>query len=361
MAKAKLQKYVKHAVLGGNIFAIVLLWLCCMSTWLHPESSPKLALMGLFFPGFVILDLIFVFIWLPVNYKRAWIPLAGLLPCISFLLDYFPISFSKEVPPGCIKLVTWNIDNFGLVNKDRVEAKRLTLEYLKTCDADIICLQEGYLESQCPDSFLNYVDSAGYQIDGYNGRSIMTRFPIIEMDTIPYESRIFEGCKGNGSKWYKLKMGNDTILLINNHLESNHLEDKSKKEYLESIENREVNKLKTTGQNLGNLLSASAAYRGPQVDSLVSFIDRHPNIPILLCGDFNDTPISYTYQRLKSRLTSAFRQSGSGMGISYNQKGFWVRIDHLFMSEHWQSYNTHIDNTVSTSDHYPLVSWLKIE
>ncbi|MCQ2196922.1 MAG: endonuclease/exonuclease/phosphatase family protein [Bacteroidaceae bacterium] len=358
--KAKLNRIAKQVVLVANVVAILLLWLCCLSTSFHPDEWPKMALMGLLFPGFVILDLIFILIWLPFNYKRAWIPLAGLLPCLGYVIDYCPLSFHSEAPSGSIKVMTWNTDNFGMVSKDREESKKIILEYLKNCDADIICLQETSTH-QYPDSFENYLDSIGYERDDFNGRSILTRFHILEKDTIAYTSKIYTGCKGNGSKWYKLQMGNDTILLINNHLESNHLEDKSKKEYLESIEDPEIDKIKESSQNLLSKLKMGVSYRGPQVDSLVQFIDKHKDMPIVFCGDLNDTPISYTYQRISSRLTSAFRQSGSGIGISYNQKGFWVRIDHIFVSNHWRTYNTHIDTSIKSSDHYPLISWLKME
>ena len=81
--------------------------------------------------------------------------------------------------------------------------------------------------------------------------------------------------------------------------------------------------------------------------------------PVVVCGDLNDSPISYSCHRLSSRLKSAFRQSGNGLGLSYNQKGFYFRIDHIFVSDYWQTYETHVDKTVPWSDHYPMITYLK--
>ena len=80
---------------------------------------------------------------------------------------------------------------------------------------------------------------------------------------------------------------------------------------------------------------------------------------VIMCGDHNDTPISYTYQKTARNLNSAFRESGNGIGVSYNQKGFFFRIDHVFISEDWESCKTYIDTQMEMSDHYPLVTYLR--
>ena len=38
--------------------------------------------------------------------------------------------------------------------------------------------------------------------------------------------------------------------------------------------------------------------------------------PVILCGDFNDTPASYTYRTVKGDLTDGFRDCGSGFGYT---------------------------------------------
>ena len=48
-----------------------------------------------------------------------------------------------------------------------------------------------------------------------------------------------------------------------------------------------------------------------------------------------------------------------GLGLSYNQKGFYFRIDHVFVSDYWQTYETHVDKSAPWSDHYPMITYLK--
>lgn len=356
-----LRKYIKVATLVMNIIAILALWLCCISTWLHPDKFPHLSLMGLLFPGFLLFDLSFIIIWGLVNYRRAWIPLAGLVPCIGFILDYCPFNLHGEVPQECIKVLTYNTNNYGNMEEDKEEGKRITTEYIKNSDADIICLQESGGKGVVVEAFLEYMDSIGYVHDEHHGNILLSRFPILEMDTFTYATHLEKGIAGNSSKWYKVQCGKDTIIVVNNHLESNRLKPEIKDEYVANFDDPEYESIKKSGHTIGSRLTASNAYRAPQADSLVAFVNRNPGQHIIMCGDYNDTPISYTYQRIKSCLTNAFRQSGRGIGISYNQRGFWVRIDHIFVSDNCKTYNTTIDNSIKSSDHYPLISWVKIQ
>ena len=59
-------------------------------------------------------------------------------------------------------------------------------------------------------------------------------------------------------------------------------------------------------------------------------------------------------------LTDCFVTTGRGIGLSYNQKAFSFRIDHIFCSKDIQPYNCQIDDKMDASDHYPVICWLKI-
>ena len=108
---------------------------------------------------------------------------------------------------------------------------------------------------------------------------------------------------------------------------------------------------------VGKMAKASRA-RGPQVDSVMQYIRQADCRAVVACGDFNDAPVSYTCQRFSSVLQDAYRQSGSGLGLSYVEKGFYFRLDHVFVSDYWQTYETGVDKSVKLSDHYPLVTYL---
>ena len=93
-------------------------------------------------------------------------------------------------------------------------------------------------------------------------------------------------------------------------------------------------------------MAGASRLRGPQVDSVLNYVKASGREAVIVCGDFNESPISYSCHRLSSELTSAFRQSGNGLGLSYNQKGFYFRIDHVFVSDYWQTYETHVARSV---------------
>ena len=107
-------------------------------------------------------------------------------------------------------------------------------------------------------------------------------------------------------------------------------------------------------------LGKYAAIRAAEVEAVRRYIEGHRQYPTIVCGDFNDTPISYTHYALSQGLTDCYAASGRGIGLSYNQKGFWVRIDHILCSSDFTPYNCQVDSEIDYSDHYPMVCWLKM-
>lgn len=105
-------------------------------------------------------------------------------------------------------------------------------------------------------------------------------------------------------------------------------------------------------------MAHAATIRSPQVDIVLKYIKRDRSRYVIVCGDFNDSPISYTCNRFGKKLVSAFVESGNGPGYSYNKDLFYVRIDHVFHSENLKSFATQIDRSIKTSDHYPLITYI---
>ncbi|MDE6011388.1 MAG: AP endonuclease, partial [Prevotella sp.] len=70
-------------------------------------------------------------------------------------------------------------------------------------------------------------------------------------------------------------------------------------------------------------------------------------------------PISYTRCVVSQSLTDCFVESGCGLGLSFNQKGFNFRIDHIMCSQHFTPYNCTVDANMDASDHNPIICWLE--
>lgn len=126
---------------------------------------------------------------------------------------------------------------------------------------------------------------------GYTNRiACYSRFPILSARVLDYASSY------NGSVLYELKLNEDTITLINNHLESNKLTKADKDIYEEILKAPETEKVKSGARLLLHKLAEASAIRAPQADTIAREIasSRHPSV--IVCGDFNDTPISYAHR-----------------------------------------------------------------
>lgn len=353
-----LKTLVLRLFVGANVATLLLLSLCGLSSYLSPESFPRLSMAGLVYPLFLLFNLLFIPFWLVFHVRYVWVPLAGLLLNFPFIRAYCPLNLPRKVPEDAIKVLTYNIHAFGESGADPADSRAI-LDYLLQSDADIVCLQEAYLYSRIRrDTLEAAMQAAGYhtlRVDEGPDRGLIcfSRFPALSVSAIPYPSET------NASMLCQLLCGGDTLYLLNNHFESNKLTQDDKAHYKEMLTEPERGKMESGARLLMDKMSKAAAIRAVQVDSVAACLRSLRTCPVVLCGDFNDSPISYTCQRLTRLLTSAYEQSGNGPGISYNQRGFYVRIDHILFSDAWESYGSCVDKSIAFSDHYPLYTYLK--
>lgn len=355
MAKGKKKKRVGQALIGilvgANLFTILLLWLCVGCAYITPEVFPQPSLVCLTFPVILFFNLLFLLLWILVRIRMVWLPLAGMLCMGLFIQDYCPLRMpfaSKANTDSTLCLITLNAG--GITSS---EFDSLT-DYVERMNPDILCLQElnnGWLWTE---RTLDWTHKGKYERIISNGRAILTRFPILS-DTL----QIKMPSSSNGIIAIWMDVNGDSVMLCNCHLESNRLDPEDKDQYKEAIRDPKEEHLRQSGKLLARKLIRSASKRAQQTDTLCNWIDRHEDTSVILCGDFNDTPISYACLKMGRRLRSAYTESGAGIGISFNQGGFPVRIDHAYHSADWQSVHTYIDRSLSLSDHYPLVTYLR--
>ena len=349
----QLKTITVNLIAGANVATVLLMILAGYADRINPVEHPMLSCMGMAFPGFLIANLLFLFFWLTFKWKKAWIPVVGYVIVYGPITLYMPLHISQTPPEGTIKLISYNVCQYG-GNYKYEQGFEKVHEYLTEQDADIVCLQEDV------DTWRRYVKQWYEKIYPYNdttifnpqdacinGVGIHTKYPIIRKERIPYES------SGNGSVAYFLQVGNDTVLVINNHLEGTHLSNEDRDKYKQMISG----KMKFLIEKLGKY----AAKRAPEAEAVHDYIEAHRHYPIIVCGDFNDNPISYSRRTIAQGLTDCYQETGKGIGLSYNQKGFFVRIDHILVSDHFEPYNCHIDSKMDASDHNPIICTLKMK
>ncbi len=331
---------------------ILLMWVVCLSTYLSPVLHPRVSQAGLLFPIFLGLNVAFIFFWLFVSKRWLLLPLFGIASCWSYVRDYCPINFDKKMAGSNILFLSYNVAGLTAAPTDIFDGQK-AVDYITSSGADIICLQECPKSGKIYSSLTHKLDSMHYHVKNDVGMCIISRWPFIG-DAV-YKTA---GAFGNGSLAWRISMDGDTVLVINNHLQSNGISAGEKSEYNDAIESYDKDKMKASGKLLFSRLIKAAGKRAEQTDTVCQLISRYSGYKIIVAGDMNDTPISHTFQRFSGLLKSAFRESGNGLGISFSGKGFPVRIDHIFVSKDWQTDSTHVDATIKASDHRPILTRL---
>jgi endonuclease/exonuclease/phosphatase family metal-dependent hydrolase len=108
------------------------------------------------------------------------------------------------------------------------------------------------------------------------------------------------------------------------------------------------------------LLGAAFLMRAEQAEIVAEDIQKLNAKYLIVCGDFNDTPISYAYRVVKSSMGDAFVEAGTGLGTTYNQHYFWFRIDHIIHTTNIKAYKAKVDK-IPLSDHYPMWCYLELQ
>lgn len=349
---AWVRRLVLNLFTGANLVTLFLLWACCASTWINPALHPRVSVIGLLFPIFLCLNLFFLVLWLIYKPRIIVIPIVGMLLCASFILDYYPLNFGNDKGDGELTVMSWNAGFFQNLPNDSMQ---VGIDYIMESGADIVCLQENRPGQVFATAMDKSLQTYGYHKEVKGSRIVLSRFPILSSMSLELESDA-----SNSADVFELLMGEDTLTLMNAHLECYRFSLDEKDDYGSALKSRDRNQMKEEFKYLTGKLGYASRYRGLQVKTIEEYLDSlPPHRSVILCGDFNDTPISYAYQRMSKRMDNAFRARGRGVGISYREQKFPVRIDHIFYSRDWECTKAKIDQNITASDHYPIIASLK--
>jgi endonuclease/exonuclease/phosphatase family metal-dependent hydrolase len=339
--------------IGLNLLVTAGLLFTAYSPYIDGEHFPMLASTGLFFPIFLVLSGGFLLFWLIFYRRYMLISFISLLCCAPQIRTYIPFNIKSEPPKEAIKVLSYNVMHFHYLQMTK--NGNPILNYLQRSDADIICLQEYSFTfnhgSVTPDVIFHSLAAYPYnhvQIFGGTRLACFSKYPILSAKPLPYESRT------NGSMEYEIAIGKDTMTLINNHLESNRLSGKDKEAYNEILTSPKAKNVKEDGTILLKKLRRAQEQRAAQAKVVAQTVKASKHPYVIVCGDFNDSPISYAHRLIAKDLTDAFVSSGNGLGISYNQNNFFFRIDNILISKNLKAYQCTVDRSIRNSDHYPI-------
>lgn len=355
----KLKKVTIQMVAGANIATILLMFLIGFSDRVNPVNFPVLSNIGLSFPVFILINLTFLFFWLLFQRRKVWIPIVGFLICYVPVREYAPLNIKHEVPKGAIRVMSYNVFLFAGWNSPGTSNG--ILQYIKKQHPDILCLQEAGCQEigqanidSVLDKIYPYKQYSHHSSSNSETIALYSKFPIVDSVRINYPS------KGNFSVAYRVTIDEDSVWIINNHLETTGLSQDERKGFKLMMKGEmDHHVAKSTSKLIITRLGESSAKRAVEADAVSEFIEHHQHESIILCGDFNDGPISYTHHTIVKKLIDCYIESGFGPGISYHKGGFFVRIDNIMCTSDWEPFQCNVDNKIKLSDHYPISCWLK--
>ncbi len=258
-----------------------------------------------------------------------------------------------------MKILTYNVQIFNLFGNSLFgDQQQKIFDFIFKVDPDIICFQEFYVNElknfsiyrvngllkQYEHRHIVWIQKGEYSRYGI---AIYSKFPLINKEELSFQN------SSNISIYSDVAMGYDTVRIFNNHLQSINFDNKSyefitnQKTYSQSEKIREL-------QNISVRLKDAFIKRGQQANFLAKKIDES-SYPVVVCGDFNDTPVSYTYRTIREDMKDAFIEAGSGFGSTYGGRFPSYRIDYILHSSSLktQSFNT---ERIKHSDHYPVMA-----
>ena len=344
-------------VAGANIATIVLMFLIGFSDRVHPVEHPMLSNLGLVYPVFLVLNFCFLLFWLLFKKRNALIPVLGFIVCYGPTRLYMPLNIPQATPDSALKVISYNVWMFN--GGDADEETNPTLQYIVEQDADILCLQEADVSGERKEKveaalakLYAYADTSNRKHGG-GVLAVYSKYPIVKKENIEYPSET------NHSAAFYLDINGDTVIVINNHFESIRLSSEDRGNFKGMVKgDMEGRQIELEGRKLFSKLAAASKKRAPQADAVAQYIDKHRGKSMIVCGDFNDSPISYARRTVAKQLTDCYVASGNGAGISYHLGGFYVRIDSIMCSPDWMLYDCKVDDAVKTSDHYPIICHL---
>lgn len=348
---------LKYIVLIVNAL-FVLLYIAALSSIVIPaDKMPYLAFFGLAYPVFLFVNLGFVLFWMfkvRIWFLLSFIVIMASLPVVNrtFIFPFF--QESPNVTASAVKILSYNVSLFN-GEKDFDEI----YQYIKESNADVVCLQEfGFFNRRSvlpehkilaqfnkiyPYRHIWYKNQTGSSSWGV---ATFSKYPILNKQNVGIKSNY------NVSIYSDIKVNDSIIRIYNNHLESNKLTKSDIKGYRTLPEDISRKKIAQVTSKMSEKLSSAYVIRAEQARTVAASIKSSP-YPVVVCGDFNDVPVSYTYAKVKGDLDDLFVKAGSGYKYTFNKHFMLVNIDHILIDKSLQALDAHVYH-LNYSDHFPI-------
>lgn len=330
-------KFFNTIVYWANLIMVFLLLLSFVIPYLPPSRFPTIALLSLLVPLLIILNILFAVYW-AFQLRRRFFISATVVVISYFYFNAF-YKFSSEGDSleykNTLTVMSYNVRLFNNYEKKALKDGSETMKvYFEEENPDVICIQEYYVPNNVDFSSYPYRYEHFKASNMKLGNAIFSKYPLINKGAFDFENT------GNNTIYADVVKEKDTLRIYSVHLQSIGI--LPEVTLLQDIDNTRLRKR----------FADAFKKQQFQIDAIQSHKQKVKN-PVIICGDFNNTPFSYSYRKMKGTMKDAFRERGSGLGTTFLFDRFPLRIDYIFSSEELEvvSFKT-LKETFS--DHYAI-------
>ncbi|QOD61190.1 endonuclease/exonuclease/phosphatase family protein [Polaribacter haliotis] len=321
-----------------NSLLATLLLLSYLLPFISPSTIPFFAVLSLFVPVLIIINLGFFIYWLIKLKKQAFLSAFVLIIGWCFSSPFYKISSKSSSLNTDLKVMSYNVKAFDLFTNKKDSTLNTGFDFIASKNPDVLVIQEYYQSTKIHLSYpYKFVKTKNKK--GKFGMAIYSKYKIINSGSLDFKDT------SNNIIYIDIVKKKDTIRVYNLHLESLRIkpnEENFGQENSEKLLIRVTNSFEKQAEQTNQFLAHEQQWKGKKI----------------ICGDFNNTGYSWVYDQITKNKKDAFIEAGKGFGKTFN---YWfpMRIDFILTDEN-AIINQFKSFSEQYSDHFPIqakINW----
>lgn len=357
-----MRKILYKILLVINVIFAGSLLISYLAVIISPVDFALPAFFGLAYPYLLLINIILTIVWAMLLRFEAFISLVIMVIGISHFSNYIKLTRHSGDKQNTYKVLSYNVRLFNYFeNNHGITSEKKVIAFIKSRNPDIICLQEFFLAGkpsveeslfigELGGKYYSHMKLSESSRNRYYGIITLSRYPIISRGEIAHSG------SSSLTIYTDILINGDTVRVYNNHLQSFRLR-RMERSFIEELTDPQDKAKMKEVKSLSVSLKKGFVKRALQAEVVKNHINNSP-YPVMVVGDFNDTPVSYVYTKIRKGLNDSFVTSGYGAGFTYKGNYPQNRIDYIL-------YNKPLINTyfeiikVNYSDHYPIIAYFR--
>lgn len=356
-----MKRILYRILLAVNIIFALALLLSYLAYLINPEDFAMPAFFGLAYPYILLINITLAVVWAMLLRFEALISVIVIALGFNHLTNYIKLIKPEKNSEDSFKVMSYNLRLFNYFEANGNISEKKVMEFIKAQQPEILCLQEFFingnpsqkessLKAALGGKYHSHIKVIGSGKNRYYGIVTFSKFPIIR------KGEIIHLRSSSLSIFTDVVIEKDTFRIFNNHLQSFRLQS-LERSFIEEITAPDDKETLDEVRKISGSLKQGFVRRAHQSQMVKAQITSSP-YPVIVAGDFNDTPVSYSYRKIRKGLNDSFVSSGYGAGFTYKGNYPPNRIDYILYDNALKC--TYFETLkVKYSDHYPIVAYFR--